>query len=219
LQTDFKGDERNGKQSSSDINRAINDLLEKSNRVKISGLKGQNNIAIGLTGNPEIDIKGDAGRYLGAFNSGPVIILQGSCGDLAGSRLINGGIIVMGSCGKKCGLGMTGGLLVVRGDCGTNIGFLNRNGTIIVDGDVKGNAGSKMSGGTIIISGDVKGVLGENSRGGNFFVRGIVNEIGDGITEMKADRREISRIGKYLDHYGISAVSTSFKKYSIIEGE
>jgi glutamate synthase domain-containing protein 3 len=207
-------EEANQKQSAQDINKAISDLLQRSSRVRISGLNGQDNIAVGLSGDYEIDIKGDAGRYLGAFNSGPVIILQGSCGDLAADNLMNGGLIISGSCGRKCGLGMTGGILVVKGDCGTDLGRFNHNGTIIVDGDVDGNAGEGMKGGRIMITGDVKGLIGKDLQGGSIFVIGTVGNIPPQIKETKPDTKDLQKLKRYLDHYGVEATAKSFRKYT-----
>lgn len=207
--------ENNQKQSAQDINKAISDLLQRSSRVRISGLNGQDNIAVGLSGDYEIDIKGNAGRYLGAFNSGPVIILQGSCGDLAADNLISGGLIISGSCGRKCGLGMIGGIMVVKGDCGTDLGRFNNNGTIIVDGNVEGNVGEGMKGGRIMITGNVKGEIGKDFQGGSVFVIGTVGSITPKIKETKPDSKDLQKLKRYLEHYGIEAVAKSFRKYTL----
>ncbi len=208
------GEEESKKeQSSADINKAITDLLKRSNRVRISGLNGQDNIAVGLHGDYEIDIKGNGGRYLGAFNSGPVIILQGSCGDLAADCLIHGGLIITGSSGKKCGLGMKGGIVVVKGDCGSDLGKYNRNGTIIVNGNISGDVGERMVGGTIMVTGDIQGEIGLKAEGGSIFVVGQVGKLAKGITELKPDEKDLQKMKKYFDHYGISAVPKSFRKF------
>ncbi len=201
--------------SSNDINKAISDLLKRSNRVKISGLKGQDNVAVGLTGNVEIDIKGRSGRYLGAFNDGPVIVMQGTCGDLAADNLIKGGLIVMGDAGEMCGLSMIGGILVIKGNAGTDLANKNVNGTVIVDGNVKGDVGTGMIGGTIMITGDIHGDIGKCSTGGMIFHAGQLKGSSGSLKITEPTEKDISRLKRFFDHYGIDAIPKSFRKIHV----
>lgn len=207
------GKKDDNERSSREINDAINDLLQRSSRIKLSGLNGQDNIAIGLKGDSEIDINGNVGRYLGSFNSGPVIVLKGDCGDLAADNLMGGGLIIMGNCGDRCGVSMTGGIIVIKGNSGTGIANSNHNGTIIVDGMVKGDAGEGMDGGKVIITGDVKGTLGKGSTRGFFYIAGNVNELGEELHPADMERKDFERLKKYFDHYGIDVFPKGFRKY------
>ena len=139
--------------TSHDINSAIKDKLRRSKRVKISGLNEQDNIAVGIGGESEINIHGDAGNHLAAFNNGAVIILEGNCGDLAGETMLKGGLIIYGNGGELLGASMNNGIIVVKGSVGDGLGKGMSGGTIIVDGDVEGSPGKLMMEGTIIITG------------------------------------------------------------------
>ncbi|MBN1538750.1 MAG: hypothetical protein JW939_01290, partial [Candidatus Thermoplasmatota archaeon] len=110
------------KQTSFEINQMIRENLKRSNRVRLTGLKGQNSIAVGLEKECEINITGEAGDFLGALNSGAIIILEGKCGDLAGDTLLKGGLIIMGDCGDLTGANMQNGIIVVKGNAGDGTG-------------------------------------------------------------------------------------------------
>jgi len=198
--------------STKDTNKAIADLLTRSNRIRISGLKGQDNIAVGLSGEFEIDIQGNAGNYLAAFNNGPVIILHGNCGDLAGDNLFKGGLIIMGSCGRKAGTSMSGGILVVKGSVDDGCGDSNSNGTIMIDGNATGDIGSSMINGKIIITGDVQGKIGEDAIGGEFYHSGELKVPNPQLEKKKMSDRDLSNLKKYFDHYGINAFPKTFNK-------
>ena len=129
----------NKKQTSHDINRIINDKLEHSKRVKISGLNGQNSIGVGLSSDCEINISGGAGDFLGAFNKGAIIILNGDCGDLVGDIMLKGGIIILGNCGARAGAGMQNGIIVVKGNSKYQTGIMMQGGTILIDGNIDGD--------------------------------------------------------------------------------
>lgn len=201
-------------QSSTEINRAIKEKLQRSNRVKISGLKQQNNIAVGLDGSCEINIHGHAGDHLAAFNNGAVIILEGNCGDLAGETFLKGGLIVFGSAGEFLGANMNNGIIVIKGNAGDGVGRNMSGGTIIIDGDIEGSIGDCMIDGTIIITGSLKGKLCPGSLGGTIFIGGEVPVDNGPGKHSKPTSKEISKLSKYFEHYGINAVPNTMRKFS-----
>jgi len=207
------------KKSSREINQAIKDLLKRSTRIRISGLSGQDNIAVGLKGNVEIDINGDAGRYLGAFNDGPVIVLDGNCGDLAADNQSRGGVIVRGDSGKNCGIFMLGGILVIRGNSSTGLGKCNNGGTIIIDGDVSGDIGEDMKAGTIIVTGHLGGSIGKKATGGILYTTEEPKKNQDDSLKMSdLSQSDISKLKRYFEHYRIDASPVGFRKYSFGKG-
>jgi glutamate synthase domain-containing protein 3 len=200
-------------QPSRDINSAIKEKLQSSNRVKISGLKEQDNIAVGLGGNHEINIHGNAGNHLAALNNGAVIILEGSCGDLAGDTMLKGGLIIFGNAGHLLGASMNNGIIVVKGNAGQGLGKSMSGGTIIVDGDVNGDVGEDMGDGNIIITGSVKGTVLKGSSGGSIFVGGEITDLDEKIKSIKTNTKDLSRLSKYFEHYGITAVPRTMRKF------
>lgn len=209
---------QNENRSTKDTNKAILDLLMKSNRIKISGLNGQNNIAVGLKGQYEIDIHGNAGNFLAAFNNGPVIILHGNCGKFAGDNIISGGLIIIGDCDDLSGISMSGGILVVKGNVGNECGKANYNGTILVDGNASGNIGTDMKGGTLIITGRIDGMIGDGATGGEFYHCGEVKIENEMMRNVNLSEKDLSKLRKYFDHYGIKAYPKTFTKLVPIKG-
>jgi glutamate synthase domain-containing protein 3 len=201
-----------------DTNKAILDLLKRSSRIKISGLKGQDNIAVGIKGNYEIDIQGNAGNYLGSFNDGPVIILHGNCGDMVADNLFNGGVIIMGESGGKSGIMMQGGILVIKGNTLDSCGLSNNGGTIIVDGDVNGDIAEKMTKGTMIVTGNITGSMGEGATGGELICTVTPSNTKEGMNITELSNKDLSTLKKYFDHYGIKAIPKTFKKVVFSKG-
>lgn len=201
------------KQTSSDINQIISDKLKRSKRVKITGLTGHNNIAVGLDVECEINISGQAGDLLGAFNNGAILLMEGNCGDLAGDTLLKGGIIIIGNTGRRTGASMQNGIIVVKGNSGGEAGIGMEGGTLIIDGNVEGDVAPYMIDGTIIITGSVKGSICPFSTGGTIFVGGEIGSGHDNVEKVDTTSKDISKLSKYFDHYGISAVPSTIRKY------
>jgi formylmethanofuran dehydrogenase subunit C len=200
-------------QSSNDINKAIKNKLQRSNRVKISGLKEQDNIAVGLEGNCEVNIHGNAGIHLAAFNNGAVIILEGNCGDLAGDTLLKGGLIVFGNAGDLLGANMNNGIIVIKGNAGDGVGKYMSGGTIIIDGDIHGSVGVRMSDGMIIITGSLKGRLCPGSTGGMIFIGGEIPPENNISAFQKPTPKDVSKLSKYFEHYSINAIPKTMRKF------
>ncbi|MGA1819540.1 MAG: hypothetical protein ACMUHU_00880 [Thermoplasmatota archaeon] len=201
------------KQTSSDINQIIADKLKRSKRVKITGLTGHNNIAVGLDMECEINISGQAGDLLGAFNNGAILLMDGSCGDLAGDTLLKGGIIIIGNCGRRTGASIQNGIVVVKGNCGAQAGIGMEGGTLIIDGNVDGDLAPHMADGTIIVTGNVKGGICPDSTGGTIFVGGEIGSGLENVEKVETTSKDSTKLSKYFDHYGISAVPSTIRKY------
>ncbi|MBN1389168.1 MAG: hypothetical protein JXA22_00840 [Candidatus Thermoplasmatota archaeon] len=211
LQDENETDDR--KQTSTEINRMIQENLGRSKRVKITGLKGQNNIAVGMMMDCEIDISGEAGDLLGALNSGAIIILDGNCGDLAGDTLLKGGIIVMGRSGEMTGACMQNGIIVIKGDAGNGAGTRMGGGTLIIEGSVKGDLGSFMSDGTVIVTGDIKGGICPGATGGTVYLGGGVDRGLENVEMVPLTSKDVAKLSKYIDHYKISAQPSTMRKF------
>lgn len=212
--TDTSSENGAGKaQTSEEIDKAISDMLKRSKRVKLSGLLGQHSIAIGLKDGVEVTINGNSGDYLGAFNEGGIIILNGNCGNLAGDTMIAGGILIFGDSGNNPGACMKNGIIVVKGNVQGNVGEKMSGGTIIIDGNVSGDVGSGMMNGTIIVTGGVVGRVGHGIGDGGIFIGGEAQNYRSDTISRKPTPKEISRLTKYFEHYGIHAAPLSMSAY------
>jgi len=195
-----------------DINIAIKDQLEKSKKVKISGLSGQDAIAVGLEKEIDINVKGTAGDFFGALNKGAIITLTGNARRFLGDTIHSGGIIVNGSVRRGAGLSMQGGIIVIRGDVDGDIGQLNKGGTIIVSEDAGDNVGAYMYGGEVIVAGDVGKELGNWMVGGVIYIGGEIGAMGKNTKIVDIENSEIDKLNTYFKHYGIKAEPDKFRK-------
>ena len=109
-----------------------------------------------------IEVKGDAGSYLGMQMRGGTIRVSGSIDAYGACELKNGFIEISGNAGDFLGAsqignlkGMAGGVVLVRGNAGDRVGDHLRRGIILIEGNAGAYLGSRMTAGTIIVQGEV----------------------------------------------------------------
>jgi formylmethanofuran dehydrogenase subunit C len=90
-----------------------------------------------------IEIKGNAGSYLGAPYRGSTIgmhggriTVSGNGGHETGALMKKGTIRIFGKAGQFTGLRMRGGTICVQGDCDERVGACMREGKIVVGGNL-----------------------------------------------------------------------------------
>lgn len=198
--------------SSKDINSAIRKQMKRSKTVKITGLSGQNYIAIGLNIKKQLIIDGAAGDFFGALNNGTIINLKGSARRFLGDTMEDGGIIIQGNVHRGVGLAMTGGIIVVRGNVDGDIGQMMKGGTIIVSGNCGVRSGAYMFNGEMIIAGNVGRDTGLNMTGGVIFAGGKIGSLGANCQIQNLSVNDEKKLKKYFDHYGITKDTGAFKK-------
>lgn len=186
--------------------------MKRSKTVKITGLRGQNYIGVGLSEEKQLTFEGNAGDFFGALNDGAIINLNGTARRFVGDTMSKGGIIVKGNTQRGVGLGMTGGIIVIRGNVNGDVGHLVKNGTIIVSGNAGPRIGAFMFNGELIIAGDVGKDTGLFMMGGAIYVCGKVGSLGNNAQTLEPTDTEKMKLKKYFDHYGIKKETDSFKK-------
>ena len=109
-----------------------------------------------------IEVKGDAGSYLGMQMRGGTIRVSGSIDAYGACELKNGFIEIQGNAGDFLGAsqignlkGMAGGVVLVRGNAGDRVGDHQRRGIILIEGNAGAYLGSRMTAGTIAVQGTV----------------------------------------------------------------
>lgn len=202
------------KKTTHEINLAINKMAKNTNRIHITGLDGQESIAVGWNKQVEIHIDGNSGPYIGAFNQKAIITLHGNAGDLAGDTLNGGGLVIIGNCGDRCGTKMRSGIIVIKGNSGNGLGYSMYDGTILLDGNVKGDVGSRSKGGLIIITGDVEGNIGPVDDKICIMIGGK-HQAPESAEKIMMDQKDLLKLNKYFNHYAIKADSGVFSKYVI----
>lgn len=198
--------------SSKDINTAIRNQLKRSKTVKITGLNGQNYIAVGLTIEKQISFNGSVGDFFGALNSGSILNLTGNARRFVGNTMSSGGIILKGNAQRGVGLAMTGGIIVIRGNVKGDVGQLARGGTILINGSVGANSGAHMANGEIIVVGDIGKNAGLYMVGGVIYVGGKIESLGINTQTRQVSQTDKRKLKKYFDHYGVTKDVKGFTK-------
>jgi len=109
--------------------------MVSASSVKISGLDGQDSIAVGIDKNVKVLVDGKAGGFFGALNKNAEITLKGDAGNFAGYMMSGGKIFIDGSAGKFLGAKMTNGVIIVSGDAESLGNVLG--GSLFVKGEIR----------------------------------------------------------------------------------
>ena len=195
-----------------EINAAIKKQIKRSKTVKISGLNGQNYIAIGLTTDKQLVFEGTAGDFFGALNNGALITLNGAARRFLGNNISRGGIIVQGNVQRGVGVGMSGGIIVIRGSVTGDIGQLAKGGSIIVSGNCGSHSGAYMFDGELIVAGDLGEDIGLYMTGGTIYYSGKIGSLGTNTQVRDLTVTDEKKLKKYFEHYGITKAPRDFKK-------
>ncbi len=180
--------------------------------MKITGLNGQNSIAVGLSIEKQLTFEGTVGDFFGALNNGPILNLKGNAGRFLGDTMSKGGIILQGNAQRGVGLAMTGGIIIVRGNVNGDIGQVAKGGTIIISGNVGPRSGAYMFNGELVIVGNAGRDTGLYLMGGVIFFGGIIGSLGKNTQINELNDSEKNKLKKYFKHYGISKDIEEFKK-------
>lgn len=123
-----------------EINEALKKQMVSASSVKISGLDGQDNIAVGIDKNVKVLVDGKAGDFFGALNKNAEITLKGDADSFFGYMMGGGKIFVDGNAGGMLGHKMGNGMIVVSGDVESLGNVLG--GSLFVKGEIRdvGNA-------------------------------------------------------------------------------
>lgn len=197
--------------STKDINSAIKNRIKKGKNTRIEGLSGQDSIAVGLTSDIKMDIKGGVGDFFGAMNNGMNLEVKGNAGRFLGDTMFSGMIILNGNVNDGSGICMSGGRIIIKGNAGGSLGGLMSGGTIIVTGDVGDNAGIYMSRGDIIIVGNAGKNTGNMMIGGSIYVGKEVESTGKNTKTIKLSKRDKSKLVRFLTELSVEG-EFKFKK-------
>lgn len=120
-----------------------------------------------------INVKGNAGDFLGQAIKAGTISVTGNAGSWVGNKMSGGIINITGDAGDYVGsglpgdaYGMTDGMIHIRGNAGDRVGDRMRRGIIIIQGKSGDYCGSRIHAGTIIVLDKVGKNPGEGMRRG-----------------------------------------------------
>ena len=126
-----------------------------------------------------IEVKGDAGEFVGRDMVGGRIAVRGSVGRFAACGLAGGELQIDGNAGERLGAalpwlaaGMRGGRVIVAGSVGERCGDKLRRGEIFIGGNAGAFCATRMVAGTIAVAGRIGPHAGYGMRRGTLLLLG-----------------------------------------------
>ena len=204
----ISGENLSTRQLNFEIKKAVS---QDKKKLLLENPEKMDSIAVGLSKDTEVTLKGDVGDFVGALNNGARIEIRGNTGRYVGNNMTSGEILVRGSAEDGVGFGIYEGTIIIYGDAGDAVGQLNKGGTIIIVGDMGNLAGLYMLSGDIVVTGDAGLDTGDWMIGGNIYVGGnfkpgtnaLINEL------SFADKQKLAELFK---KYSIKADIGNFRK-------
>jgi len=188
------------------INASLRELPDGTNIV-ITEPCGRHNLAVGLAGNIDITIEGNAGYYTGGLCDGPTITVNGFTGWGVGENLMSGTIRVKGSVSQSAAASAHGGLVIVEGDASLRAGISLKGGTLAIAGNAGNLTGFMAQAGTILIGGNAGEALGDSLYETTIYVAGTIHSLGADaqITELTED--DVTAVRQLCAQAGFEHVS------------
>jgi formylmethanofuran dehydrogenase subunit C len=160
---------------------SVGDLFEVSESdadgLRIAGSTDRlTGIGTGMT-QGRIEVRGNAGDYLGRNMKGGTIRVRGNAGHYAGNGMSGGVLDITGDAGDYLGgarqgdpYGLAGGTILVAGQMGDRAGDRMRRGIIAISGDAGDYCGARMLAGTILVLGHTGSSPGLGMRRGSLIL-------------------------------------------------
>jgi methylamine---glutamate N-methyltransferase subunit B len=160
----------------------------------------------------ELIVRGSAGDYLGALNSGARITVTRNAGKYAADNMTSGEVIIEGSAGYGVGQYCYGGVVVVKGDAGDFTATMNKGATIIVGGNVGSDAGTYMLKGNLVVFGDAGRNFANYLIRGTIYIRGQWDSLGHNTMVEPLTDEDVAKLHPYMELYSMDAKPEEFKK-------
>jgi glutamate synthase domain-containing protein 3 len=194
--------------------KTTNSLVKKNldgQPIAIRNARHIHGLAAGLI-KGEVIVRGTAGDYLGALNSGARITVTRNAGKYAADNMTSGAILIEGNAGYGVGQYCYGGTVVVKGDAGDFTATMNKGAAIIIGGNVGSDAGTYMLKGDLVVVGNAGRNFANYLIRGTVFIRGQWASLGQNTRVEPLTDEDIARLQAYLDLYSIDAKPEEFKK-------
>jgi methylamine---glutamate N-methyltransferase subunit B len=160
----------------------------------------------------ELIVRGSAGDYLGALNSGAKITVTRNAGKYTADNMTSGEVIIEGNAGYGVGQYCYGGVVVVKGDAGDFTATMNKGATIIIGGDVGSDAGTYMLKGDLVVLGNAGRNFANYLIRGTIYIRGQWDSLGHNTRVEPLTDEDITKLHPYIEHYSMDAKPEEFKK-------
>ncbi len=198
-----------------EINQALHDQAGEctEREWKITGAKGDHNIACGLDASLSVDIEGHAGYYCAGMNKKAHVVVHGNAGQGVAENMMSGTVRVKGQASQSAGATAHGGLLVIEGDAGARCGISMKGVEIVVGGNVGHMSCFMGQAGALVVCGDAGDALGDSLYETKIFVKGSVASLGADCIEKEMRDEHLEYLTDLLNRAGMDEDPKSFKRY------
>jgi len=203
-----------GKQTVRQLNQFLHHeaLAAGVKHVDILHPNGAHNLAVGVDAAIDIDIRGQAGYFIGGMNKQARITVHGSVGWSVAENIMSGIVRVKGNASECAGASGHGGLVVIEGDASSRCGISMKGVDIVVGGSV-GHASAFMAqAGTLVICGDAAAALGDSLYEAVIYVGGKIHSLGADAQEEPMTEVDVERVESLLGRAGIERPGKTFKR-------
>ncbi|MGH8671342.1 MAG: protein glxC [Burkholderiales bacterium] len=181
-------------------------------RVEIANPDGAHNIAVGVNSVVEIDIKGNAGYFIGGMNQRATITVHGNVGWSVAENIMSGVVRVKGFASECAGASGHGGLLVIEGDASSRCGISIKGCDIVVGGSVGHMSAFMAQLGHMVVCGDAGPGLGDSLYEAVIYVRGKIRGLGADARQEPMTAKDRALVKKLLGNAGFEYDPADFKR-------
>jgi methylamine---glutamate N-methyltransferase subunit B len=189
--------------------REINTVLRglpDGTAVRITQPRGRHNLVVGISGQLDITIAGNAGYFIGGLCDGPAVTVAGFVGWSVGENLGSGTIRVQGNASECVGASARGGLIVIEGDASSRAGISLKGASIAIAGDVGHMTGFMAQAGTILVGGDAADSLGDSLYETVIYVGGKIRSLGSDARVEDLTAADVARVRELAEAAGFSHI-------------
>lgn len=196
-----------------DMNQTLHDAAPGS-EFEITNPGGNHSVAVGMTADARVDIRGHVGYYCAGMNQHARITVHGSAGPGLAENMMSGEVRVTGNASQYCAASAHGGLVVVEGDASSRCGISMKGADIVVGGSIGHMSAFMAQKGRLVVLGDAGDALGDSLYEARIYCLGTPKSLGADCIEKKMKDRHRRELVELLERAGFSGVDVSaFKRY------
>jgi len=195
-----------------ELNQALHDA--DGGEFEIVNPGGNHSVAVGMTVDAQVDIRGHVGYYCAGMNQQARIAIHGNAGPGLAENMMSGEVRVTGNASQYCAATAHGGLVVVEGDASSRCGISMKGVDIVVGGSIGHMSAFMAQKGRLVVLGDTGNALGDSLYEARIYCMGTPNSLGADCVEKKMKDRHKEELAGLLDRAGFAGVdASSFKRY------
>ncbi len=185
---------------------------EGTRHIEVLNPDGAHAIACGVDAEVDIDVRGNAGYYVGGMNKRARITVHGNASTGAGENMMSGELRIKGFASMSAGASAHGGLLVIEGDASLRCGISLKGADIVVGGSVGSFSAFMAQAGRLVICGDAGDALGDSLYEAVIYVRGEVRSLGADARFEPMTADDEATVASLLQRAALDVPTQGFRK-------